>query len=389
MYSTNIFFNDVCENLEKSGINCTFNIKKKLSDPEKYKDSLFLNISFFIHEKYANLSKSSKKFNSYLNGLNKNIISYGNKIDFVIRLYIDKSILNSNDTYLKNTIKKIEELNNSEIIICTFKDFFKNDKHMGFFFTLTRILALFDFKNHNKYNMVLDADYTYPKEYVFKVHKLLKHNDYILHIIDCFISIERLANIDNSSDVRILANMLSSVHLDKKIFIDFLKNLRDKKNIEDWVTYTKDEIYNYGIDEYFINKYLLKHILKYKRNLYKISYWGIAGVNYSIYKNIENKKLFNNNQIKKMIIEINKAMKLETSQDIHKNLKKLDEFLYTVRDAINQEMPNNLKKFDIYYKILFKYKNELSTLGLIDKQSENCIKNCATLGYQFNKSINQ
>jgi hypothetical protein len=385
-YNINILFNHICEYFNNNNIACNLKIQKKTKNITNFDDKLFINISLFKTQ--DNINNLTEKFKSYLIGLSNQLKLYNNKNKYIIRLFFDFNIINDKRDFVQNFIKNCNDQDNIEIILFKFNDFLipNTNMHKGLFATLIRFLILFDFDGNNLYNLILDADMTYYKFFIDKSFYILKSNNFVLHTLDCYQNIKRLLNIDVDLKIRIFANMFSKQKLDKKILIDFFKCLKDRCLYHnDWENFSKGNTYKYGIDEYFVNKYLLTEIMKYKNVICKIVYFGSYSVPDQIERNIKNNiALQNDRMIINIIKNITKDLDLNYTENILTNLNEIRSYTHKRLYAPDYNLESFTKIPFKYYQVLHKYnkKYNLVKLKLIDKDNAYCIN------FNFDKKNN-
>ncbi|ATZ80828.1 hypothetical protein BMW23_0782 [Bodo saltans virus] len=255
-------------------------------------DSIVMSSVFF---KLKNMYKSIK---IYMEGLERLIkIIKENKYHLI--LYYDNSVINDND-FLDMYNKYVKDEN---ILFCkySFPKYQDSDGyHKGTFGTLIRYLPIFSKKIQYKCLYICDVDLTYGelKLYIENCLSLFMESKYkfaALYKIGYEWKYQDLYNIPNTN-ITILANLMTKKHLKmKKIFFDFLNkiNMNDKelvdiknkkenirqekiKNVKQFATHISIDdavlnaenikndtnLFSYGIDELFVNKYLLYNILK-------------------------------------------------------------------------------------------------------------------------------
>ena len=197
------------------------------------------------------MKKHYKNFSLYINGLNR-WIKFLNSFshDYILRLFIDKNIYNN---------KKIMDVINSsdkiEPVLFTCSSYINGGYHFDLFGTLIRFFPYFDFNNNDSKNViVVDID-LYNEDY--RRCKYLIDNN--MNVITG-IGTSRRFFYENKTPYIYAGVLSNSIKFDKNIIINFIKNA---PNIIDTGFYNKRlTTFGYGIDEIFVNKYLLNNVNK-------------------------------------------------------------------------------------------------------------------------------
>ena len=232
----------------------------KLIGNSKYYDKKtnILSCCFF------KMNKHYKNFDIYINGLKKWIKFLESfEHNYIFRLFIDDNIYND-----KQIMDIINSTNKIESILFSCKKYKKGNYHIDLFATLVRFFPFFNFKNNDSNNViVVDLDFFETYNYFFDVFKYLMKNN-----IDQFCGKMKMSEFIGKNKVYIYANLMSySNKFDKNIIINFIKNA---ENVKEKSVYNKRKTtFDYGIDEIFINDYLLKNKEKCGLIPYGISYF--------------------------------------------------------------------------------------------------------------------
>lgn len=223
--------------------------------------------------------------------------------DFTLRLFIEKSIYND-----KTIMKELNKDKSIELVLYNCPSYIKDkDKHRGVFGTFIRFFPFFNFNNNDaKTVLISDIDYINYNEVkkkignIYNIYKTLNKKQVDLFIINNLVGLPPLNNnilydgkyvhpyctaskqiINKKYNKDILLEYFRII--DKKPNYDLQKkngeNLVQKRKklmtnfiydrIDGFNKYPNNRIeksYNkkfiYGIDEYFLNKFLLKYIKK-------------------------------------------------------------------------------------------------------------------------------
>ena len=217
-----------------------------------------------------------KDFNLYINGflkLHKEVIKE-KKYNFIIRLFIDNNIKND-----KELFNKIYNLERVEIIIYKCKNYLQpddNNYHLGIFGMFVRFFPLFDFKNNDaNIVMILDMDdgsstfygnleklqgiKNKEEFYIFYISNIAKNIKYNFNYLynDKFISYFISPQLINFKRLpNLLANYFNNITSYKSNALNCYeyKFYNSKKM-------NKNEIFIYGIDEFFLNNDIIKYII--------------------------------------------------------------------------------------------------------------------------------
>lgn len=258
---------------------------------------------FYLENSYKNVSK-------YINGLTK-LVEFINLYKYyTLRIYYDDSIFENLDyanLYIEFKTNKHIELINYK---CTQFIINNNNNHIGTFGTLIRFLPLFEKSNYD-YIYISDIDdknYEYIDFYIKQISK----KPYQIYLINTHNYGKRYYNyLENKFNFTAIANIfVKKYRFNIKILLDYLELLSNQNNLiykkleEINIKFFSNNInkyalYTYGIDEYFLNKYMLKNISK------KIVY--ILNESLSLTHYVKHLFIHNENNdliIKKYLIEI-------------------------------------------------------------------------------------
>lgn len=343
------------------------------------------------------VKKDFKNFNKYINGIlliNK-IMKSMNKIlnkedKFTLRLYIDDNIYN--DKAIFNILNNIENISLIKFSCCEFLSKKNEGHHIGLFGTLIRYYQFFDFeKNDARHILLFDADIDEKQIYVSIYNYLLSIKNKFYNEITMFYNGNYLRYFENENILpnkftisyvnpivynnKLLPYLVSNSliiykKINKEIFIDFMKRLREiidkepfeKKDI--WSTYINlcitdyfkycDQNICYGIDEYFLNQFLLKYLVE---NNYNVAYYTQHNISNILYilrlaKDKELNKYMSKFEIYESEAEnLYKDDNIEFYVELYENIKKHPDYMINfIIKLLNQK--TKLNKTPKNYKTL-------------------------------------
>lgn len=201
---------------------------------------------------FFKMDKHYKNFNIYVNGL-KRWIKFLDSFDhnYIFRLFIDSNI--KKDKYIMKLINSTDKI---EPVLFECKDYKKNNYHIDLFATLVRFFPYFNFKNNDSKNVIV-VDVDLHLDDLRKCKLLMKKN------FKGFVgAAETGGYFYKGSKLYVIANLMSyGKKCDSRIITKFIKNAH---KIVDKGHYNKRRTtWGFGVDEIFINKFLLKHVEHY------------------------------------------------------------------------------------------------------------------------------
>jgi hypothetical protein len=282
------FHKDISKYLSKIGITCKFFADKKI----KKKNYTLISVVAF---KLKNAYKVGKH---YSDGLCK-IVEFmkKNKSNLILRLYYDYSIINTTGRH-KNEITKVwiplfksmYESDNIQLVRYQFDEFLDKEKyHEGLFGTIVRTIPMFDFDGSKDQSLVVCNDIDSYVGFIKSVHALNKVSkwdyDILFGTMMCLKLYDRhvLTYLDKYSfNYRIMAGILYvKKSISKEVLKTFLECMINECTIyTDWyknilkntmknfkIDLTVRHKWSYGIDEFFINRFVLIHMLEEKKKM--------------------------------------------------------------------------------------------------------------------------
>ena len=322
-----------------------------------------------------------KDFSIYVKGLiDLNNFITKIKSTYKIRLFIDNSIYND-----KHIFNKILSLKNVQPILYSCPNYIINsDYHIGLFGTIVRFFPFFNFEN-NDANIVVSADIDGTNINIFekylKILRINKASSNIFNDIYLFRSGPLNRSLRFNFDIFYKGKLnpyfyaisfVSIKRIDKNILINFLKEVnKENNNIiyshhyisennkiskESDLKYKSHGKFIYGIDEYFLNTYLLNYIIDNKLcNVVNIT-WDIYGCLYYV---LINDKSLTTNQIHliDLIFEyIYNKLKLNFNNDesLKEKFDRLDRIIYSEK---NKDKKFIYKINKLFYKLFLYFKN--------------------------------
>ena len=350
---------------------CKLN-KTKTAETRKYLLSASL---FYLENSYKNVSK-------YIYGLNELVKFIDKHKNYVLRIYYDDSIFENEeytkllDTFMLN--QKIELINFS----CS--KFIVENHHIGTFGTMLRFLPLFE-KSDYKIIYISDIDdinYDHIYYSIKKIRKmphnifLITHSNYGKHyeyLFDNKMGFTALANIYIKKfrfNIDILLNYLTMFIQDNNTICKTIEEI-NKKKIQFNANVNKYALCTYGIDELFLNLYMLKDIPENK--IYVIRECCDL---YEYIKEIFVENSNNTNIIHRYLVDIIKTYykKVDTRKSIY-DLKKIIKFSVYIYD--------NTKLNALFFKN-FIYNDYVANMNKIKKITMMYYKKYPNI---FNKSL--
>lgn len=244
---------EINQELSKNII-ANFKIKKKIEPDNNY------NIISCVFFKKKNMYKD---FNIYINGLKQIIITFIKLFpSYRLRIYYDKSVLDILNNILNNNKNSNIELYQYYIKVLSEDDIY----HKGTIGTFIRFLPLFDLEYHKVDKCIIfDIDNTLHNFYKQIINNLEINNiKFAYRCRFCYIMNKRI--IYSKIKFPIIASFIyQSFQMPYKIFSTFIEKLYIENNVKIIKFINKCDIYDiyeYGMDELFLNKYYLKYINK-------------------------------------------------------------------------------------------------------------------------------
>lgn len=320
---------------------------------------------FRLKNMYTDMTK-------YYNGLKLLIDTIKNHNKYFLRIHYDFSV-SDDDTFIniKNNGLKYDNIQFCKYYCEKFID--KNTKlHFGIFGTFIRFLPFFDNNLKNNLRILVDIDFSLIELYMYlknNVDKLLKSkydcllinyfgygyrygNNFNNEIInETFIAHIYLRNI--SLNIKILENILNDLLSKKDYIYNDIINMVKKRKILNDEKYNKiinnddidsiDNLFIYGMDEWFLNKILVNEIVK---NTKKIGFMQYMDRIYLYSRDMFNWNLINSNSNYKNILIKNTNIK--SSENITQDINNYVSFK-------NIQSYDDIKKF--YKRLNIFYKN--------------------------------
>ena len=227
-----------------------------------------------------------KPFLKYVNGV-QHLSNFMHKKlpGFHLRLFIDDSIYSDEDL-----MKKLKSIKNIQIVRYSCPKFLIDGFHRGMFGTLIRLFPMFDFKNNDADHIIVsDIDYATEANvekdvFIIKTYLLIqlkKQLDNLYFIFDNFGMYKPARDVGLSMDnysknlktiiphilaglivnlkrisPNILLKYLNEIDANNKVHSTYSKNMKKLQQMYK----TNNKKFVYGIDEYFLNHYLLLYI---------------------------------------------------------------------------------------------------------------------------------
>lgn len=286
---------------------------------------------------FFKMNNHYKKFDIYINGV-KNIIKLLERQNkYVLRLFIDENIKND-----KEIFSVLESSKKIEIVVFKCLNYMNDNYHYDVFGSLIRFFPLFDFENNDSGNViVIDIDLHEDDRICLK--SLINFETNYREIVGRASSTP-YPKIMKKELPHMMAGLMGyyNCKFDKDIIIGFIKNAH---NIKDTGKYERRlTTFGYGVDELFINKYLLFFndsiyiknikigiIMDYNINLFLYYYKDILKKNENIYDNLKyilGNLYKENNSIDDMFTDIDNYIYNKKKITMKKNTYLLDTINY-------------------------------------------------------------
>lgn len=270
---------------------------------------------------FFKMKKHYKRFNIYIDGLKRLLVFRKEKMsDFKLRLFVDQSIVD--DRYIMSILKNDS---NVQIVKYTCPNFLEDDKyfHRGTFGTLVRFFPMFDFENNDaKRVIVTDIELNkFDTEMVEKINRELGEREEKLAFIyysNIFFSFE----LGYQSQYIFAGRLFNTKRMPKESIINFINNIQNVKIVNPFYQSkagSDTEPIKYGIDETFLNQYLLKDLDKAG-----IAYGYYAKYNISSYFYYNKQKILSNPNSEKYLEKI-LGNHYDKTKNVDENLRVLDE----------------------------------------------------------------
>lgn len=243
------------------------NITKKSAHNYKYK--YLLSASLFY------LKNSYKSAQRYVNGILKIIEFINYHDDYCFRLYYDQSVF-MYDKYseLMKFLKTIKKVELYEYSCSKFKC--SKTSHIGTFGSMVRFMPLFEKTKDEHWELVYiidvdDSNYCYIDMYVKSLMRAGSKKKFYFYDFENY-KYKYMGKLNNKFDNVVLANIFVKNYLfDIKILVNYLDLLLKSDDIYNMLNEINNEsaivkksnnlvIKTYGLDEYFLNKYLIEMI---------------------------------------------------------------------------------------------------------------------------------
>lgn len=411
-----------CANVEKefntAGIQCSLTpIKNSKNKSPKVIVSF---CAFRISDPYKDESV-------YMNGLGLLFDNFSKVMpNAVMRLFYDDSIL-MKDNKWKLIMEKGKTKDYVQLVHYSFPQFKMKDTfyHIGLFGTILRHFPPFDFIDAEEITMIDDIDYAnfrilqdvYTRVMVAGLNVLKQSSSsvFLLNSYKIWILIREprllIPYITEKYDfsIRVLNRpTICKKKLDKQILINFMLCVLNKCNeYKDWIKTISENIncdkpagpsflsqcndfknieespvgfFLYGLDEYFLNRYMLGTLLETKQKF--IIIYGTPDMtqyHYVIYLKFKEGKM--SAQFMKDMYKFLLGRSINNDADIHKAFKEVDGIIFNMKDTIsgltagNKKIIHMVNKIYEFLKLNAKFLSRLPDLNPIEQILFNNITN--------------
>ena len=354
-------------------------------------------------------------FSRYLNGA-KRLKEFTKMIDYTLLIFIDDSIYTNKEIYdklLENTF------DDNTIYIKYNCPKFKKDEnfHKGLFGTLVRFFPLFDFPN-NPFKKVIISDIDFDKSSFnrmftyfitmkkLKLDSLCKVYSSLEYSPQFFKSNKRLYR--NKDDIAIMACSMffNKKKLDYNIIVNYLNKIMDtsselyKDMRKKTLIHEIDDVFAYGVDEYFLSNILYYIFKKYDINICYYKSFDLLHFLNVLHKQYINKTLKNVEEYKKLLQTVLHQPKNNDINKLYNIIKTIlnsykipelsldNSLIKATNNGANEKQLNIANNI---YKYL-EYLNKTKNYKLIDEKSINYIlshKGIIKCEEVFNKETNK
>lgn len=313
---------------------------------------------------FFKMKKHYKRFNIYIEGLKRLLIFRKEKMpNFKLRLFVDQSIVD--DKYIMSILKNDSDV---QIVKYTCPNFLEEDKyfHRGTFGTLVRFFPMFDFENNDaKRVIVTDIELNkFDTEMVEKINRELGNKEEKIAFIyysNIFFSFE----LGYESQYIFAGRLFNTMRMPKESIINFINNIQNVKIVNPFYqgkAGNEEEPIKYGIDETFLNQYLLKDL-----DQAGVKYGYYAKYNISSYFHYNKQKILSNVNTEKYLEKI-LGNHYNRSKDISYNLSILDSKTHGVLEEKKSVLPLETKDIVKKFTELMFYFDENKIYDWIPKK---------------------
>jgi len=337
-------------------------------DIESYENAYnIFSTSFFV------LKKSYKKVDKYTNGL----LMLANYVkdkypDFKLRVYYDESLELSKIKTVENTVEILKKMPHVQLVKYKCPDYMTNFGHQDLFGTFIRFLPLF---NNDSHKMIIvadiDIDENYKNDMLYVYDNFRNEKDYkFAYITHTCYKKPWTKNIDYPI---MAGSFLSKIKFPMEILANFMKCFNEKKdencnkiesvskNIRnsEWFKVNKNMKILFGMDEFFLNNFLLKYI-----DREKIKYIVYLRKSLAPLKKI--KQIENKNELYNFTSSV-LGDKYQKNKSLYINTQNMFDIIYDKKNDHQIIFKNMLSVLNEYKK-----ENKLNKIGLSEDDYE-CI----------------
>ena len=346
------------------------------------------------------MKNSYKDFSEYTEGLLELLKFFDNiDKDIVFRIYFDES-LDEEKSWI-NIMEEIRERNYTELVKYECKKLKEGKFHDGVFGTLIRFLPLFDNEKEKDWEMYssLDVDFEnfFLKELVKTTDYFKKSKqDFFIKLPKCYYLRPFLINLDmvKKYSLAVLGGSFSSkITFNKNLLLNFLLDIMKQGKIyqkfkDNYKSLGKakegnlsNDLFLYGIDEFFLSEILLKNLQKRKISILKYN-WYISYTSLIV----QIRKLNNNFK------DLNQEQK-QRWKKLLKNVIKYSDKKSLKQNYIFLELNSQCETSKLNRKICMKFGKEMRKIFYKNKQKlykipdnfEECFKHRDYKSYQIIK----
>lgn len=347
---------------------CKFEILNKVHLIKK--DVNILTSVFFKRDKYY------KNFGIYVKGLQKVVDFVDNeennpKREYVFVLFIDQNIADD-----PTIMKVINNSHNTVPVLFKCAKYMKEKYHSDLFGTLVRFFPMFDFPE-NPCNIVICIDVDLHDEDYIRLKCLMKHQ---IKGVTSSGDVQTL--IYNNTPPYIYAHLVcyNREKYAHKLIIDFIENAENEKSKGKYGKRLTP--FGFGVDEIFLNQYLLPKIGNYKCIIdYQIAYF----LYHSKTHILETTRIDKSSKILEMIMGDYVTPGVNANDMLHF----IDKYTYGIHEKtdINNELSRRFTQVMNYLITNKKTWMESNIQHFIHKYLKNIISACIVLTVDNNVNI--
>jgi hypothetical protein len=276
------------------------------------------------------MNRPYKSFDKYVDGL-KRLLKYREEYlpNFFFRIFIDRTIYD--DDIIMSIINSDPKV---QPVLFKCQKYLDKDNyhHEGVFGTLIRFFPMFDFDNNDAdYVIVTDIEPNYED-----MHSLGYIYNYLIsnNLKFPFIYSSNMFHTFclHQNDPYIIANRLhSATRMPRESIIEFIFNIYKVKNLGVYPNISSNEIIQFGMDETYLNKYLIDDML---RNNVKVACYYYYNISFLFYYN---EKYMLKNKLSEKYIPMIMGKYYDKNVSLRDNIRSIDRLFYK-KSTVDEKM---------------------------------------------------